>query len=149
VSPEALADLPPHVARVVRYFEALAAHDTARLTEVYAEDVRFKDPFNEVQGVEAIRRIFTHMFEQVDGPRFVVTSAMARGDAAWLAWDFRFAFRRPLPTGPQCIRGCSHLRFAPDGRVADHRDYWDAAEELYEKLPVVGTLMRWLRRRIG
>jgi steroid delta-isomerase len=27
-----------------------------------------------------------------------------------------------------------------------HRDYWDAAEELYEKLPA-GRLMRWLKRR--
>ena len=45
------------------------------------------------------------------------------------------------------MRGASHLRFAPDGRVADHRDYWDAAEELYEKLPVVGGVMRWLKRR--
>jgi len=32
-------------------------------------------------------------------------------------------------------------------RVAVHRDYWDAAEELYEKLPVLGSLMRWLKRR--
>jgi hypothetical protein len=47
----------------------------------------------------------------------------------------------------QCIRGASHVRFASDGRVAYHRDYWDAAEELYEKLPVVGSLMRWLKTR--
>jgi hypothetical protein len=33
------------------------------------------------------------------------------------------------------------------GLIVLHRDYWDAAEELYEKLPVVGALMRWLRRR--
>ena len=26
-----------------------------------------------------------------------------------------------------------------------HRDYWDAAEELYEKLPLLGALMRWLK----
>ncbi len=32
-------------------------------------------------------------------------------------------------------------------RIAMHRDWWDAAEELYEKLPVVGALMRWLKRR--
>jgi hypothetical protein len=32
-------------------------------------------------------------------------------------------------------------------RVAVHRDYWDAAEELYEKLPVVGGVMRWLKKR--
>ena len=47
----------------------------------------------------------------------------------------------------QCIRGGSHLVLADDGRIADHRDYWDAAEELYEKLPVVGGLMRWLKKR--
>ena len=46
-----------------------------------------------------------------------------------------------------CIHGASHLQFDDNGRVAVHRDYWDAAEELYEKLPVVGGLMRWLRRR--
>jgi hypothetical protein len=28
-----------------------------------------------------------------------------------------------------------------------HRDYWDAAEELYEKLPVLGGLMRWLKKQ--
>jgi steroid delta-isomerase len=45
------------------------------------------------------------------------------------------------------VHGATHLRFAPDGRIALHRDYWDAAEELYEKLPLVGALMRWLRSR--
>jgi hypothetical protein len=39
------------------------------------------------------------------------------------------------------------VRFAADGRVGWHRDYWDAAEELYEKLPLIGSLMRLLRRR--
>jgi len=28
-----------------------------------------------------------------------------------------------------------------------HRDYWDAAEELYEKLPGIGAFMRFLKRR--
>ena len=46
--------------------------------------------------------------------------------------------------GPE---SASHMRFAADGRVVYHRDYWDAAEELYEKLPVLGPLMRWLKRQ--
>jgi hypothetical protein len=48
------------------------------------------------------------------------------------------------------IRGASHLVLREEAgqwRVAVHRDYWDAAEELYEKLPVLGSLMRWLKRR--
>ena len=47
----------------------------------------------------------------------------------------------------QTVRGASHLKFAADGRINFHRDYWDAAEELYEKLPLVGSLMRWLKRQ--
>ena len=47
----------------------------------------------------------------------------------------------------QVIQGASHIRFAADGRVVYHRDYWDAAEERYGKLPVLGILMRWLRRQ--
>jgi steroid delta-isomerase len=33
--------------------------------------------------------------------------------------------------------------------VAYHRDYWDSAEELYEKVPLLGAFMCWLKRRVG
>ena len=64
---------------------------------------------------------------------------------AFLTWDFLFRMKR-FSTEEQCIRGATHIRFANDGRVEFHRDYWDAAEELYEKLPVLGALMRGLKR---
>jgi len=47
----------------------------------------------------------------------------------------------------QRIQGVSQLELAADGRISLHRDYWDAAEELYEKLPLLGALMRWLKRQ--
>jgi hypothetical protein len=121
--------------------------DSARTVSlIYTDDVWFKDPFNEVQGLEQVSHIFTHMFEQVDAPRFVVTHSVLQDDQAFLTWDFLFRMRR-FSDEEQCIRGATHVRFASDGRVAYHRDYWDAAEELYEKLPVVGSLMRWLKTR--
>lgn len=139
----------PELARLVAFFETIDAAACARIDSIYAEDACFKDPFNEVQGTAAIRRIFEHMFVQVADPRFCVTCAVQSGCEAFLAWDFRFRMRRFDRLTGQIIRGASHVRFAADGRVAQHRDYWDAAEELYEKLPVVGTLMRWLKRQAG
>ena len=62
-------------------------------------------------------------------------------------WEFHFRFRRFDTVTTQVVRGGSHIRLAPDGRITEHRDYWDAAEELYEKLPGLGSLMRWLKRR--
>jgi steroid delta-isomerase len=136
------ADLKPFVA----FFEQLRPEDLPQLSRFYAADTRFKDPFNEVVGVEAVASIFRHMFDSLDEPRFVVRDVIAQGEQAFLAWDFLFRMRR-FDRGGQCIRGASHLRFGPDGLITEHRDYWDAAEELYEKLPLVGGLMRWLKRR--
>ena len=136
----------PRVQRVIDAFERLAPHDLARLAGLYTPDARFKDPFNDVRGQPAIEALFRHMFVALDDPRFVIRTALVQGDACFLTWDFRFRMRR-FRRDEQCIHGGSHLRFAADGRVEMHRDYWDAAEELYEKLPGVGALMRWLKRQ--
>jgi steroid Delta-isomerase len=136
------------VQRIVQRFESLSEADLPRLGDLYAADARFKDPFNEVVGPAAIAAIFEHMFRTLDAPRFIVTAAVAEEGECFLAWDFRFCMRRG-DRAEQCIRGSSHLRLTADGRISEHRDYWDAAEELYEKLPVLGALMRWLRRRVN
>ena len=135
------------VTRVVAFFETLAPADVAALGRLYAADARFKDPFNEVQGVPAIERIFGHMFTALNQPRFVVTGRVVQGPQCFLTWDFLFAFRNFDKGVTQTVRGASHLVFNDQGLVTLHRDYWDAAEELYEKLPVVGSLMRWLKKR--
>jgi ketosteroid isomerase-like protein len=136
----------PRVTRLVTLFEALTAADVTRLGEFYAPDARFKDPFNDVQGLAAVQGIFAHMFKALEEPRFVVHDIVVEGDQCFLTWDFLFRMRR-FRRGPQTVRGSSHLQFDAQGHITLHRDYWDAAEELYEKLPVIGTLMRWLRRR--
>ena len=130
---------------VVDFFESLTEDSLAGLGSVYAADAAFKDPFNEVRGLEAIGAIFRHMYAQVDAPRFVVKSRMMAGDDAFLTWDFLFRMKR-FSRAEQCIRGATHLRFDAVGLIAEHRDYWDAAEELYEKLPLLGGLMRILKR---
>lgn len=135
----------PRLQQVIRFFEQIDVSNVSQLEQIYTPEAFFKDPFNEVQGIAAIIRIFRHMFDQVDSPRFIVTHSMLSGDQAFLTWDFLFRMKR-FSADEQCIRGATHVRFAPDGRICFHRDYWDAAEELYEKLPVLGSLMRTLKR---
>jgi hypothetical protein len=131
--------------RLVQFYEHLSEASLAQLPAIYAPDAQFKDPFNEVRGIEPVTAIFRHMYEQVDEPRFVVGTRVLQGADAFLVWDFTFRMKR-FSREPQCIRGATHIRFDAAGVVAMHRDYWDAAEELYEKLPLVGALMRWLKR---
>ena len=140
------APADPRVAAVVAWFERLTPAELEHIATWYAPDASFKDPFNDVQGIPAIQAVFRHMFDALDAPRFVVHDAVGQGDQWFLTWDFLFQFKR-FAGGTQCVRGATHLRFGPDGRIVLHRDYWDAAEELYEKLPALGALMRWLKRR--
>ncbi|MEP6608031.1 MAG: nuclear transport factor 2 family protein [Burkholderiaceae bacterium] len=138
--------IDPRVERVQQFFETMSPELLQRLDQIYAPDARFKDPFNDVRGINEIRRVFTQISKQVEVPSFGVTHAVCQGDDAFLVWDFGFKMKR-WREDEQVIRGASHIQFAADGRVAYHRDYWDAAEELYEKLPVLGVLMRWLKRQ--
>ena len=136
----------PRVQRIVARFQALSPADLPLLGELYAADARFKDPLNDVQGVAAIGAVYAHMFASLDAPRFVVHDVLVQREHCVLTWEFVFRMRR-FRRDEQTIRGASHLLLAADGRIAVHRDYWDPAEELYEKLPLLGALMRWLKRR--
>lgn len=132
---------------LARYFETLSPASVADVARYYASDARFKDPFNDVRGTEAITHIFAHMFDSLEQPHFVVTEQVVQGAQCFMTWEFRFGFKNFKKGAPQVILGATHLVFSAQGQVTLHRDYWDAAEELYEKLPVLGGLMRWLKRR--
>jgi ketosteroid isomerase-like protein len=136
-------------ARVRAFFETLGPASIDRMDAVYAPDASFRDPFNDVRGLAEIRRIFAQMFEHLDDCRFTFIDETVDEHGAFLTWDMTFRIRRLSPGETRRIHGATQLKFAPDGRVACHRDYWDAADELYAKLPLIGPVMRWLKRKLG
>jgi steroid delta-isomerase len=131
--------------RYRRYLETLTPESLAQLSVHVTPDVRFKDPFNDVRGVESMAAIFQHMFENIPEVRFTVRHVMAEGDNCLMTWRFEGKLRGRA----WGFDGASALRFAPDGRVAEHIDYWDAAENFYEHLPLIGCLLRRIRRRLS
>ena len=132
--------------QLINQFESLSLESVDQLTNLYATHALFKDPFNQVIGRDAIKQIFVHMFSQVNNPRFVINSVLEDGRHASLTWNFRFQFKSS-PQQSEIIRGCTWFTFNDHDLITEHRDYWDAAEELYEKLPLIGSLMKWLKKR--
>lgn len=132
--------------RLVAFYHGLTPESVMRFPEFYSADAYFKDPFNEVHGVEAIQCIFRHMFQQVKTPCFVITECVADANGVMLVWEFCYRVRLWGRGETQVMRGVSHLRFAADGKVNYHRDYWDVAEELYMKIPFLGGMMKCLKK---
>jgi hypothetical protein len=137
------------VQRTVAFWETMSADSLADIATVYTEDVAFRDPFNDIRGIGKLRHICDDMFVKLDGVKFDIIETIEEDNRAFLIWNFQFRIKTLKPDLLRTIHGGSHLRFAADGRVEYHRDYWDAAGELYEQLPVVGALMRFLKKRAG
>jgi hypothetical protein len=116
-----------------------------RLAEIATEDVRFCDPFNDLRGVEPLRRLLSHTREQLPGARFEVLDMAWSAPTAYLRWRMT---ARVKVLGDCRVDGMSEVRFASDGRVSEHLDHWDAAGQFYGRLPLVGPLLRWLARGV-
>ncbi|MDX6748276.1 nuclear transport factor 2 family protein [Geminicoccaceae bacterium 1502E] len=133
-------------ARYFGFWEELRPETTGRLHALARPDMRFRDPFNDVRGVERVVAMLDHMFEKAPDSAFTVLCHARTGDTVLARWRFSCTVRR---VGPLRIEGMSEIILAPDGLVAEHRDHWDAAGQVYERLPLVGGLLRRIRGRFA
>lgn len=130
---------------LLAWYASLTPQTVGRAAEFYANDAQFRDPFNDVHGVPAIEAVLHHMFTHSDNPHFIIGERIVQGQQAFVTWTFVCTLRGKVYE----VVGGTHFRFNQDGLVTLHRDYWDAAEELLQKLPLVGAPIRWLRRRFA
>ena len=128
-----------------RYLETLRPETLPELLKYVSADVHFQDPFNDVHGIDAMAEIFRHVFELVGPVRFTVYQAQAAGRVGLFSWRFE----GQLFGKPWVFNGTSVITFDEDGMVIVHIDHWDAAQNFYERLPLIGWLFAWLRRRLA
>ena len=128
-----------------RYLETLRPETLPELLKYVSADVHFQDPLNDVHGIDAMAEIFHHMFESVGPVQFTASQAQAAGRVGLFSWRFE----GQLFGKPWVFNGTSVITFDEDGMVIVHIDHWDAAQNFYERLPLIGWLFAWLRRRLA
>lgn len=127
------------------YLETLTLESLDQLSDYVSDDVRFKDPFNDVRGVTAMKRVLTHMFENVADIKFTVRNSSSNDKTCFMDWNFVGI----LNGKAWSFDGASVVTFSSNGLVSEHIDYWDAAQSFYERFPVIGSLLAWFRRKIA
>ncbi len=135
------------LSRYIAFMESFTERDLDRLEAFFTADARFCDPFNDVRGIKRIRAVFEDMFANCDNPRLKVMARYGSGSAYMIKWRFYLAPKR-LGRAGWWVTGTSEITLAADGRVQEHVDYWDAAEGFYRHLPVIGTVLGWIARRL-
>jgi hypothetical protein len=140
-------DLETAVAAYVDFYESLTPESLGRLDALCAPEVRFQDPFNDVTGIAAYRAVLAGMFEHLSAPRFEVDDWALSGRVAYLRWSFTFTPK--TGRGPWRIEGMSEVQFDQQGRVALHLDHWDSGSQFYGRLPLLRSLIGYLRKRLA
>lgn len=139
------ADIAAAVRAYAAFYETLTPESVGHLRTLVAADVRFKDPFNDLRGVDLMVRVMEHMFEDATDIRFAIGEQAVCGQLCFLRWRFWFRPRRFSRGEPWQIEGVSAVQFDDDAKVVEHIDYWDAGEQIYERLPVLGMILRRVR----
>lgn len=143
------ADLDTTAGAYAAFFETITPETVQGLRSLVADDVRFKDPFNDVRGVDRMIGVLERMFEDASDIRFELGELARSGHLCFIRWRFAFRPRHFARGDPWRIEGMSAVRFDDAGKVVEHIDYWDAAEQIYERLPLLGLLLRRIRGRLG
>ena len=105
----------------------------------------FEDPFQKVQGLDAVYKVFAHMYETLHKPNFFIEEIVAHESVAYIRWSFFYQLSQN--TEIKSFEGVSPVVFRDDGKVHSHIDYWDAAQNVYEKVPILGAILRFIKRR--
>lgn len=128
------------------FFENLS-RDTP-LTEYYKifdVNVYFKDPIHEFYNLSKLYNLFQEMFNSFERPQFRVINALSDKNTLFLKWRFSYQQDNQEIT----FIGMSHVIFNQEGKAISHIDYWDAGENIYEKLPILGNLIRFIKEKMG
>ena len=129
------------------FFESLSAGFTKEhYSEFFDVHSEFQDPFQKVQGLDSIYNIFADMYLKLYNPYFVVNEVVCSNEVSYLRWEFFYSLSQTAQK--ESFIGVSRVTFSTDGKVLSHIDYWDAAEHIYEKIPLLGSFIRFFKRKI-
>jgi len=118
----------------------------AMVRDVYAKDAYFRDGFREVRGIDNIEEYFLGTTEAIHECIFDIQDVSYNNGNYYFRWIMKLTLNRDREN-PLEAAGMSHVRFDTGGKVIFHKDYWETAA-LYERLPVIGSIIRWVKKRI-
>ena len=135
---------------VEEFFNGLNKETMPLVDRFYAEDTHFLDPVVDLQGRAAVRKYYENLYRNVESIRFEFSNQVKQGNEQVSFWTMVLK-ARSLNGGKEIrVIGNSHFRFDPGtGLALYHRDYFDMGEFIYERIPVVGGLIRFIKGKFA
>lgn len=131
----------------VQYYKDFNLADNEQFEKVYAIDVKFIDPFHQIQGRQQLLQYFEKMMERVVECHFEILDVCEKDQSAVVVWDMSFRHKSIKKSQLIKVPGTTHIKFQ-DGKIIYHRDFFDSAQLIYKNIPFIGRVIRFIEGRM-
>lgn len=126
-------------------YQSLNKDNLGRLTEVYSDEVVFIDPMHQVNGIDSLSKYFANLYENMDHCHFHINHVIEQEGQACIVWRMEYSHQKIKNGERISVDGASHLQFSE--KIDIHRDYLDLGQMLYEQLPLLGSVIKKIKKR--
>ena len=132
-----------------KFFHGLNKENMHLVDEFYDRDVEFIDPLINVRGIDAMRAYYQGLYDNVSSIEFQFSNEVAQGDTHVVMWKMILVSK--LNHGrPTELDGISHIKFGgSENKVIYHRDYYDMGQFVYEYIPVLKMIIKYVKRKLS
>jgi hypothetical protein len=141
-----LQDAPLWLSRFVIVYQKLSIDNLNLLSTIYHDRVTFIDPMHHVEGYDDLYQYFKSLYQNLSSCEFVIDDVIWQNSKASIFWTMTYQHSKLNKGRPVTVLGTSHIR-GEDDKVIYHRDYLDLGAMLYEQLPVLGKLTKWIKTK--
>jgi len=127
------------------YFTELKFDEVHALDEIYSDQVIFIDPIHQVDGIENLKAYFKKLNDNLVEGSFRFTDEAIVDNTAYLQWEMDLKLKRPK----KIVKATGISVLTVEQKVIRHRDFFDAGELFYENVPVLGSVIRFLKKKIA
>ncbi len=134
--------------KVVWSFNTLNKDNLSEVVDqFYHEELEFSDPVEKIKGREQMKKYYSNMYKNVKEIKFDFGEMVSQGDTVVGVWVMTLKTDSLNDGEPFSVEGNSVIRFK-DGKAIYHRDYFDMGAFIYERIPVVGWMVRKVKSKL-
>ncbi len=127
------------------YFTRLKLDDDAELNEIYSNNVLFIDPLHSINGLKNLKEYFKKLDSNLLEGSFQFTDESFTDNTVYLQWEMNLKLKRPKKN----VKASGISVLTVEHKIIKHRDYFDAGELFYENIPVLGSIILFLKKKIA
>jgi limonene-1,2-epoxide hydrolase len=118
------------------------------LQEIYTQDVVFIDPVTRHQGLFELNEYFSALMENTQHCTFDIQLTTTSAEFVFVTWSMTFQNTKLKAGKMITVDGVSELKIEGD-KIRYQRDYYDLGVMVYENIPLLGTMIRAIKRRLA